>query len=291
MKTSTRSPRYLILKALSAAFVALALLYASSCCAPSSPPVPPLTSNSTSNSVLPVTPEPSLEPVSRLPGAAIIDQLSVLNSNQTFLKQTTQELEDYGFEVDLYQGEEITIDFYRSLPQMDYKLIIFRAHSGLLSGEEGVVEITTLFTNEAYSETKHVKEQLANRVAKARIDTKHPMVFSIKDSFVTKSMEGDFNDTVIIMMGCSCIAINDLAQAFIDKGASSYLAWHATVGLGYVDQATQYLLQQLCGERATVAEAVHNTMETIGADPLFGAKLKYFPSQSGDKSLEAILGF
>jgi hypothetical protein len=117
------------------------------------------------------------------------------------------------------------------------------------------------------------------------------MIFSIKDSFITKSMEGDFNNTVIIMMGCSCIAIDDLAQAFINKGASSYMAWHATVGLGYVDQATEHLLQQLCGERATIAEAVSNTMKTIGADPMFGAKLKFFPSQSGDKSLESILGF
>ena len=223
--------------------------------------------------------------------AAIIDQLSVLNSNHTFLGQVTQQLEDYGFGVDLYEGEEITIDFYRELPQMNYQLIIFRAHSGLLSGEEGVVRITTLFTNETYSEIKHIQDQLNDRVAKARIDMNHPMVFSIKDSFITKSMEGDFDNTVIIMMGCSCIAIDDLAQAFIEKGASTYLAWHATVGLGYVDQATPYLVQQLCSEQATVAEAARNTMKTIGADPLFGAKLNYFPGHSGDKTLEQLLGF
>ena len=291
MMMPLKPTKHLVLKVLSVVLVSLLLLSGCSCYAPANPPSLPLPPTPPTSPVLPVTPEPTPEPVNTLPRAAIIDQLSVLNSNETFLKQVTQELEDYGFEVDIHKGDEITIDFYRKLPQMDYQLIIFRAHSGLLSGEEGVVRMTTLFTNEAYSETKHVMEQLNDRVAKARIDTKHPMIFSIKDSFVTKSMEGDFNNTVIIMMGCSCIAIDDLAQAFVDKGASSYLAWHATVGLGYVDQATQHLLRQLCGERATIAEAISSTMKTIGADPMFGAKLKYFPSQSRDKSLESILGF
>ena len=279
------------LKLLCLALVLIAVLSISSCCAPSKPPSPPPMPFPPTGQEIPATPKPSSPPESNLPMAAIIDQLSVLNSNNTFLGQVTQQLEDYGFGVDLYQGSEITIDFYRGLPQMNYQLIIFRTHSGLLSGEEGVVRMTTIFTNETYSETKHIKEQLNDRVAKARIDTKHPMVFSIKDSFITQSMEGDFDNTVIIMMGCSGIAIDDLAQAFIEKGASTYLAWHRTVGLGYVDQATPYLIQQLCSEKLTLAEAVHNTMDTIGPDPMFGAKLKYFPDQSGDKTLEQLLGF
>ena len=291
MTALSKSTNFLALRLLSLALVVIIILSISFCCAPSNPtPLSPMPFPPTDQEI-PSTPEPPLPPENNLPMAAIIDQLSVLNSNHTFLDQITQQLEDYGFGVDIYQGNDITVDFYRELPEKNYRLIIFRAHSGLLSGEEGVVRMTTLFTNEAYRETTHITEQLANRVAKARIDTKHPMVFSIKDSFITKSMEGDFDNTVIIMMGCSCIAIDDLAQAFIEKGASTYLAWHATVGLGYVDQATTYLIQQLCGEQLTVAETVRNTMDTIGADPMFGAKLKYFPAHSGDKTLEQLLGF
>lgn len=291
MVALSKFTKHPVLRLLSLALVIIMFLFISSCCAPSNPPTPPPMPFPPTGQDIPAPPEPSSSPESNLPMAAIIDQLSVLNSNQTFLGQVTKQLESYGFEVDLYEGEEITVDFYRELPQMNYQLIIFRAHSGLLSGEEGVVRITTLFTNETYSETKHIKDQLTDRVAKARIDTKHPMIFSIKDSFITKSMEGDFDNTIIIMMGCSCIAIDDMAQAFIEKGASTYLAWHATVGLGYVDQATPYLIQQLCSEQLTVAEAVRNTMQTIGADPMFGAKLKYFPGQIGDKTLEQLLGF
>lgn len=255
-----------------------AVLFSLSCSASSNPP---------NHVPSPPTNSPNLPP--DLPRAAIIDQLCVLQPNQALLDQLTQELEDYGFEVDIYQGDEITVDFYRSLAELGYKLIIFRAHSGLLSGEGEVVNKTSLFTNEPYSETKHIKEQLSDQLAMARIDKNHPYVFSIRDKFVTQSIKGKFNNTAIIMMGCSCLFIDDLAQAFIAKGASVYLAWGATVGLGYVDEATIYLMKQLCQEKTTVKKAVRNTMTTIGPDPQFGARLKYFPPQSADKTLDELI--
>ncbi len=250
-------------------------LFSPCCSQPATPPASP--------------PNDAATPSSDLPKAVIIDQLCVLQPNQAFLNQLTLELEDYSFEVDLYQGDEITVDLYRNLPDLDYKLIIFRAHSGLLSGQGEVVNKTSLFTNEPYSETKHIKEQLSDQLAKARIDKNHPYVFSIRDKFITQSMKGEFNNTVIIMMGCSCLHIEDLARAFIDQGASAYLAWDATVDLGYVDKATPYLMEQLCANNLTVKKAVSNTMNTIGPDPLYGARLKYFPPQSGDKTLKELL--
>lgn len=269
--------RYFTAKLLTIILIA-SFLFLFSCAQPASQPVIPPASS----------PNDATTPSSDLLKAAIIDQLCVLQPNQAFLNQITQELEDYGFEVDLYQGDEITVDLYRSLPNLDYKLIIFRAHSGLLSGQGEVVNKTSLFTNEPYSETKHIKEQLSDQLARARIDKNHPYVFSIRDKFITQGMKGEFNNTVIIMMGCSCLHIEDLAQAFIGKGASAYLAWDATVDLGYVDKATPYLMEQLCANNLTVKKAVRNTMNTIGPDPIYGARLKYFPPQSGDKTLEEL---
>ena len=69
--------------------------------------------------------------------AAIIDQLYLLEPNPSFIDNTTQILEAYGFTVDLWQGADVTVDFYRELPAMDYKLIVFRVHSGLLMSLEG----------------------------------------------------------------------------------------------------------------------------------------------------------
>jgi len=227
--------------------------------------------------------------LSNSPKAAIIDQLYSLQPNEDFISRVVKELEDYGFEVELYQGDEVTVDLYRELPSYGYKLIIFRAHSGLLGSKGETIKRTCLFTNEPYSKTKHVAEQLTDQLAMARIDENHPWVFGIGDEFVTKNMEGKFGNSIIIMMGCSCLYLDDLAQAFVDKGASAYLAWDATVDLDYVDKATAYLIKQLCVEKVTTGKAVTSTMNVVGPDPKYKAILKYYPAQSGGKTLEELI--
>lgn len=223
------------------------------------------------------------------PKAAIVDQLYALQPNESFVIQVTRELEEYGFEVDLHRGDEITVDFYRQLPSYGYKLIVFRAHSGLLETEGELIEKTLLFTNEPYSRTRHIPEQLSDQVTMAKITARHPYVFAIGPEFVTRSMEGQFDNTIIIVMGCSCLYIPDLAEAFVEKGASVYLAWNASVDLDYVDRATLYLIEQLCSGKVTIAEAVSNTMNVVGPDPEYNAVLKYFPASSGVKTLKELI--
>lgn len=223
------------------------------------------------------------------PRAAIVDQLYSLQPNEGFVEEVTRELEDYGFEVDVYQGDEITVDFYRQLPSYGHKLIIFRAHSGLLAEDEKIIVKTLLFTNEPYSGSTHVLEQIDDRLAMARVDEGYPMVFGIPPKFISESMEKKFDDAVIIMMGCSCLYLTDLAEAFVDKGASVYLAWDASVELDYVDRATLYLTGQLCSGNLTIKEAVNNTMSVIGPDPKHRAVLQYYPSGKGAKTVGELI--
>lgn len=219
------------------------------------------------------------------PSAAIIDQLYALHPNPSFVRQVTGMLEGSGFEVVLYQGDEVTVDLYGRLAEMGHEVLLFRAHSGLIAGEEGPVRETTLFTNEPYTELKHVGDQLAGRLARGRMREDDRLVFAINDKFVRESMEGKFDGAAVIMMGCSCLQLEDLGSAFLEKGASAYLAWHATVDLGYVDRATLHLLEQLCQEGRTVGAAVQKTMAEVGPDPQYGAKLKYRPAAAGDKTV------
>ena len=235
--------------------------------------------------------EPSPDNVGEL-RAVIVDQLSSLQENEDFIGNVTRQLEDYGFEVDLYQGEDITVEFYRQLPEHGYKLIILRAHSGLLAEDEEIVMQTTLFTNEEYSQLKHYAEQLDDRLVMARVGQGYPMVFGIPPKFIRESMEGKFDDAVVIMMGCSGLFLKDLAEAFVAKGASLYLAWNGTVELNYVDYATPHLMKQLCSGNLTIKEAVDSTMAGIGPDPEYGADLKYYYdplSQNGDKTLKELI--
>jgi len=224
------------------------------------------------------------------PRAAIVDQLYNLQENQAFITEVTRELEDYGFEVDLHQGDDITVDFYRGLAGYGYRLIVFRAHSGLVIEDGQVLPKTLLFTNEEYSAGRYSYEQIDDRLGKGSAGEDYPMMFGITAKFVTsRSMPGEFEDTVIIMMGCSGIYYTDMAEAFVAKGASVYLGWHGSVNLHYVDEAAPYLIRELCSENATIEEAVDSTMEVIGPDPRYLAELRYYPPRQGDKTLQELL--
>lgn len=223
--------------------------------------------------------------------AAIVDQLYAFNHpNQEFIEEVTNTLESYGFQIDLCQGDEVTVDFYRELPKQGYKLIILRTHSGLIKLKGQAVVKTSLFTSEGYRRTKYVTEQLNEELVKARVDEGHPFYFAIDSKFITNRMKGQFDDTVIIITGCSGLCFDDLAQAFTHKGASAYLAWNHAVSLDYVDDATIALIKNLCVEGLTIDEAVAKTMEEKGPDPEWEAVLKYYPAQSGNKTIAELIG-
>ena len=226
--------------------------------------------------------------------AAIIDQLAILEPNQVFLDQMTAELEACGFEVDVYQSEKVNVKLYRKLPKYGYKLIIFRAHAGLLEGEVDsqvvVKRETYLFTAEEYKQTKYVWEQLDDQMLPAKMVEDSPLVFAVNSKFVLESMEGKFEDTVVIMMGCSCAYLGDMAATFVLKGVSTYLGWDGSVGLGYVDRATVDLITTLCEKQMTIEQAVAETMAKVGADPDWGAGLKYYPRESGAQTIGKVTG-
>jgi len=220
------------------------------------------------------------------PRAAIVDQLSVLQENPAFIAEVTRELEGQGFAVDLFQGDEITVDFYRKLPTHCYRVIVFRTHSGILEEGEQVHMKTTMFTNEEFDWKKHQADVWHDRLFMAGIDDDRPRVFSIGPKFISEGMQGRFDDTVIIMMGCAGIFLTDLAEAFMGAGASAYIAWDASVLLDYVDDATEHLVEQLCSEKATIREAVESTMAAKGPDPRYDAELQYYPAGIGRKTLK-----
>jgi len=236
--------------------------------------------------------KPATSPVPEGPRAAIVDQLYASYPNEDFTARVTAELTDYGFEVYLYQGD-ITVDLYRDLPGYGYDLIVFRVHSGLIGTDPQEVASgvgTYLFTNEPYNQIDHLQEQLNAEVQRAKVAEGSSSVFAVGPGFITGRTKGSFDDSVIIVNGCSCLYSNDLAQAFIDKGASVYLAWNATVGLGHVDEATVSLIKNLCSEGLTVKRAVSLTMATEGADPETQAILKYYPRSSGSKTIAELMG-
>jgi hypothetical protein len=215
------------------------------------------------------------------PKIAVVDHLSVQWPDQTFNQTIQGILSETGLPVDYYPSQDVTVDFYRDLPKHNYKLIIFRVHSTAESSVEGTPPFVVFFTSENYTNLAHVSEQQDMRVVYVRFPNSTPVYFGITPKFVSDSMEGRFNDTVIIAMGCDGLRQNTMAQAFIDKGAKAYISWNGSVSVSHTDNATVSLLRHLITQNQTVEEAVRQTMNEVGPDPVDKSILLFYPDRAG----------
>lgn len=223
------------------------------------------------------------------PKIAFVDQLSVQWPDQTFNQTMLEILGETGLQVDYYPSQDVTVDFYRNLPKHNYRLIIFRVHSTAESSVEGTPPFVVFFTSENYTNLDHVPEQQDMRVVYVRFPDSDPVYFGITPKFVGDSMEGRFNDTVVIAMGCEGLRHDTMAQAFVEKGAKAYISWNGSVSISHTDNATVCLLRHLVSENQTVEEAVEQTMNEVGPDPADKSILLFYPDGAGSGFLQVNL--
>ena len=154
---------------------------------------------------------------------AIIYQLSRTHPNRTFWCTARTVFNESGYEIYYFMGGADTIDFYRTLPERDFKVIILRLHSAihLESGD------LAIFTSEGWDDgrasTTYLADILNDGLAKVSIDVDSPEHFGITPNFV-RAMRGNLN-TFIIMMGCQELIGASMAEVFIQKGAEAYIGW------------------------------------------------------------------
>ena len=216
--------------------------------------------------------------------AVIVDQLSLSQPNPDFAVSARGLLEQAGYAVDYYPGEQVTVDFYRNLPKHGYDLIVLRVHSGItkeidaVTGEETKTEYVSLFTGEPYDEKKHqYPEERLNSLGKAEYYPGAPPLFGIAPDFIKYSMRGNFGKALIILMGCDGLRSQTTAQAFLDKGASGFVSWSDRVSPSHTDAATEHLLRHLLLDGLAAPEAVARTMAEVGPDPDYASTLLYYP--------------
>ncbi|MFC1980683.1 hypothetical protein ACFLVN_00300, partial [Chloroflexota bacterium] len=119
--------------------------------------------------------------------------------------------------------------------------------------------------------------------------TEYPLVFAVNSEFIITDMKGDFDNTVIIAMGCESSYLDDMATAFVQRGASAYIGWSSLVSLKYDDKATLALITNLTTGNMTVEQGIDSTMREQGYDPYFHAQLKHYPPQSGIKTVGELI--
>ncbi|MGQ9624689.1 MAG: hypothetical protein ACUVT9_04890 [Candidatus Bathycorpusculaceae bacterium] len=214
---------------------------------------------------------------SNSPKAAIIDQLNSEElsdppsrfPNQTFVETAKQLLYQCFSYVDYY-SDNATVELYRVLPSLGYKLIIWRAHSAVdLPG--GYIAISSSEKVVPGKYEQYSQEQL--KACEIRSDPVH--YFAITPAFVRECMSGRFEDTVIILMSCNglnqtCIKT---AETFIEKGVKVFISWNQWINSSQNDHATTLLLQHLINENKTVREAVSK----VNFYTYWGALLDYYP--------------
>jgi hypothetical protein len=223
------------------------------------------------------------------PRAAIVDQTGLSFPTPDFLAEAESYLEGAGYAVDQYPPEALSVAFFRTLPAKEYDLILFQTHATsevMLEGEEQVDTEAApgpfLFTTEAYEQQRYLRLQLEDQLRASRLfHQDSPLLFALGPKFVQRSMRGYFSNTVIIIGGCQSLAAPDLAQAFLDKGASVVIGWDEMVNLSHNNRAMLALLEAMLIEELSPQEAVEQTMAEVGPDPSFESSLKLLEMEVG----------
>ncbi len=245
------------------------------------------------------------------PRAAIIDQLHDDISNPYFQNKATEFLETAGYEVELFTTKQLTVDFYKRLPSMNYEFIVFRTHAigndekDVASGKEPV----SLFTGEKYRDDKYITEQLSGQISKGApymssvldvsadlseltnsnktrieidvtssfqvVDDSNPY-FLIGSKYVDEIMEGRFHDTVLVLGGCSTLSSPTLAKSLINRGASSVIGWDSLVGSVSNDNTMLKFLENHLINEMEIKDAVELAMNEVPKGSKYNANFSYY---------------
>ena len=213
------------------------------------------------------------------PKAVIVDQLSDRSPDQPFVDASTARLRDAGYDVDYVTAEQVTVDFYRTLPQRGYRMILLRSHSARRVVENEKTDSATLFTTEPASLDQHRDELTARRLGFVQYDDgAGDRYFGVRPEFIEQDMQGEFDSrAVVVLMGCDGLRSDRLAKAFVRRGAQSFISWDEPVTATQTDRATSELIDRLLQPSATLANVVAATMREVGPDAQTGAKLAYYP--------------
>jgi hypothetical protein len=234
-------------------------------------------------------PTPSPAPTPTQPRAAIIDQTGLSFPTPDFLAEAEAYLEGAGYAVDRYPPEVLTVDFFRTLPAKGYDLVLFQTHATsevMLEGEEQRAADAApgpfLFTTEEYEQQRYLRLQLEDQVRASRLFYEDsPLLFALGPKFVQRSMRGYFPSSVIIIGGCQSLAVPDLAQAFLERGASAVIGWDEMVNLSHNNKAVLALLEALTVRGLSPQQAVQQTMAVVGPDPSYGSSLDLLQPSAG----------
>jgi len=229
---------------------------------------------------------------SGIPRAAIIDQLHNDIPNLEYQKNVTAYLTSAGYDVDIYTTDDITVNFYKKLPSMNYEFIVIRSHS---LGDGTVEESASLFTGEIYRRDRYMDEQYAGQVGKglqylpAEVERlggwealRDETYFVVGSKLVDELMVGTFPNSIIVLGGCETTEGTTLADSLLQRGASEVIGWNGLVSSKDNDKVIMKLLEDTLLNEVEIQHAVQSVMQEYDEKLAMPAILKYYSSGASD---------
>jgi hypothetical protein len=186
----------------------------------------------------------------------------------TYEQSLTNCLSTAGYTIDVFRGENVTIDLLRNIG--GYKVLILRLHSAVDSGG-----FLYLFSGEKYTPSKYAEEQLSGAVREA-ITFDNVSYFAINAVFLGENNPTGLKGSTIILMGCNGTGSSYSIQRLLDRGVKAYIAWTGYVDLPYSDETTLALVRALYLERSSAQAAVEEAMKEVGTEPAYNSVLKCY---------------
>ena len=208
--------------------------------------------------------------------AVLIDGIAFTDPDPEFTRSVEEILSKANITLDIYEGEEVTIDLLlRKIG--GYGLIILRLHSAI-DEKYGFLYIFSAekFDKEVYN-SKYAREEkkLHPGAIRKGITFKNESYFALSADSLGYLGDKGLNGSIIILMGCNGTDSQQAINKLFERGVKAIIAWNGYVDLDYTDETIIELLKEVYENHIDFSRAVEKVMNDKGADPIWKSKLEY----------------
>ncbi len=232
---------------------------------------------------------PSETPTYREPHVLIYDSLAREYPNKTLTDLLIKIFIRHGYKVDLYIGENATLDPLFNLD--NYDIIIFRAHGAhnsnpMVPKPLGSYIYTGIYIDEAIkiygkdyiNELKSSNMIVLGVIPPPGVELTNELIDRLPKYVVVSPLffnkyVGELHRSIIVFTGCYGFDDDILAKIFIRKGARAYISFKGNVTWSHGDNVLEALMRKYL-ETHDIMEAYHSLDTSLAIDPITGAELK-----------------
>jgi len=203
--------------------------------------------------------------------AALVDALSSVYPHPQFVDKIRTIMNNTGYGFDYFSEGAATLDFFFNLPSQGYSIIILRVEG--VNIRVGDASPVAFATSDQYASPQRISDQMRNDLGV--IEANGHTYFAMTPKAISQLMCGQFQGTTVLVMACNSLSDSSLAQAFIDKGAKSFIGWNGSITIVHDDRVFTAVIALLTmGVQAGSAASYASNL--FGADPIWGGTLSSY---------------